>query len=135
MILFQVVLGAFLAGLNGGLLYNSWPDMNGNFLPDDINKGDLYSSEILDNPSIIQFYHRLLAYIIIIFLIILNLLTYKKKLNLGPILIFNFAILLQIILGILTLITGVKIYYASLHQLGSVFVLTSFLYIYYKNTN
>tara|TARA_S200000501_G_scaffold226519_1_gene212421 strand:+ start:2469 stop:3425 length:957 start_codon:yes stop_codon:yes gene_type:complete len=135
LILFQVILGAFLAGLNGGLLYNSWPDMNGNFLPDDINKGDLYSSEVLGNPSIIQFYHRLSAYIIIIFLIFLNLLTYKKKLDLRPILIFNFAVCLQVILGILTLITGVKIYYASLHQLGSVFVLTSFLYIYYKNTN
>ena len=51
------------------------------------------------------------------------------------ILIFNIAIIFQIILGILTLLTGVKIYYASLHQLGSVFVLTSFIYIYYKNTN
>ena len=46
-----------------------------------------------------------------------------------------FAVLFQIILGIVTLMTGVKIYYASLHQLGSVFVLSSFLYIYYKNTN
>ena len=49
--------------------------------------------------------------------------------------ILNIAIIIQIFLGILTLITGVKIYYASLHQLGSVLVLTSFLFIYYKNTN
>ena len=51
-------------------------------------------------------------------------------------LIFIFTwLLFQIILGIMTLLTGVKIYYASLHQLGSVFVLTSFLCVYYKNTN
>ena len=124
-----------MAGLNGGLLYNSWPDMNGNFIPDDIVKTDLYNSESLNNASVIQFYHRIVAYILILFLIILNYFFYKNKIELKPIIFFNFAILFQVILGIVTLITGVKIYYASLHQLGSVFVLSSFLFIYYKNTN
>ena len=135
LIIFQIILGVFLAGLNGGLLYNSWPDMNGNFLPNDINKNDLFNSQILDNPSVIQFYHRISAYLLVIFLITLNVIFYKKKLEFKSILILNIAILFQIILGIITLITGVKIYYASLHQLGSVFVLVSFLNIYYKNTN
>tara|TARA_B100000768_G_scaffold170199_1_gene176382 strand:- start:257 stop:838 length:582 start_codon:yes stop_codon:yes gene_type:complete len=134
-IIIQVILGAFLAGLNGGLLYNSWPDMNGNFIPDDVVKSDLFKTDSLNNASVIQFYHRLFAYTLIIFLIILNYLFYKKKIKSKSIVIFNIAILFQIILGIITLITGVKIYYASLHQLGSVFVLSSFLFIYYKNTN
>ena len=69
------------------------------------------------------------------FLIILNIKFFISKIEITPILILNFAIFLQIILGILTLITGVKIYYASLHQLGSVFVLISFLIIFFKNTN
>ena len=134
-IIIQIILGAFLAGLNGGLLYNSWPDMNGSFIPDDIIKTDLYNSESFNNASVIQFYHRLVAYILLLFLIILNYYFYKKKIEVKPIIFFNFAILFQIILGIVTLITGVKIYFASLHQLGSVFVLISFLFIYYKNTN
>jgi cytochrome c oxidase assembly protein subunit 15 len=134
-IIIQIILGAFLAGLNGGLLYNSWPDMNGSFIPDDTIKTDLYNLESLNNASVIQFYHRLVAYILILFLIILNYFFYKNKIELKPIIFFNFAILFQVILGIVTLITGVKIYYASLHQLGSVFVLSSFLFIYYKNTN
>jgi len=134
-IIIQIILGAFLAGLNGGLLYNSWPDMNGSFIPDDTIKTDLYNLESLNNASVIQFYHRLVAYILILFLIILNYFFYKNKIELKPIIYFNFAILFQVILGIVTLITGVKIYYASLHQLGSVFVLSSFLFIYYKNTN
>ena len=134
-IIIQIILGAFLAGLNGGLLYNSWPDMNGSFIPDDTTKTALYNLESLNNASVIQFYHRLVAYILILFLIILNYFFYKNKIELKPIIFFNFAILFQVILGIVTLITGVKIYYASLHQLGSVFVLSSFLFIYYKNTN
>jgi len=135
LILIQIILGALLAGLNGGLLYNSWPDMNGSFLPDDITKNDLYNSSTFSNASVIQFYHRKIAYVMFIFLIILNYFFYIKKIEYVPIVFLNIAILFQIILGILTLLTGVKIYYASLHQLGSVLVLTCFLFIYYKNTN
>ena len=134
-IIIQIILGAFLAGLDGGLLYNSWPDMNGNFLPDDIDKADLYKSDLFNSASVVQFYHRFIAYLLIFFLLILNFFFYNSKIKSVSIIFFNLAVLFQIILGIMTLLTGVKIYYASLHQLGSVFVLTSFLYIYYKNTN
>jgi len=135
LILIQIILGVFLSGLNGGLLYNSWPDMNGNFFPSDIIRNDLYNSQIFDNPSVIQFYHRITAYMLILILFILNLLFYKNKMEFKPILILNLAVFFQVFLGIMTLITGVKIYYASLHQLGSVFVLISFINILYKNTN
>jgi cytochrome c oxidase assembly protein subunit 15 len=134
LIILQIVLGAFLAGMDGGLIYNSWPDMNGNFLPNDINKIDLFLYSSLDNPSVVQFYHRFTAYLLIISLLFLNYYTYRTKIDFKPVLILNIALFVQIVLGIVTLITGVKITYASLHQLGSVFVLTSFLYIKYKNT-
>jgi cytochrome c oxidase assembly protein subunit 15 len=134
LIILQIVLGALLAGMNGGLIYNSWPDMNGNFLPNDINNIDLFLYSSLDNPSVVQFYHRFTAYLLFISLLFLNYYTYRTKIDFKPVLILNIAIFVQIILGIITLITGVKITYASLHQLGSIFVLTSFLYIKYKNT-
>ena len=134
LIILQIVLGAFLAGMDGGLIYNSWPDMNGNFLPNDINNIDLFLYSSLDNPSVVQFYHRFTAYLLFISLLFLNYYTYRTKIDFKSVLILNIAIFVQIVLGIITLITGVKIIYASLHQLGSVFVLTSFLYIKYKNT-
>jgi cytochrome c oxidase assembly protein subunit 15 len=135
LILIQIIFGAFLAGLNGGLLFNSWPDMNGKFFPDDALYEDLYNANFLNNPSVVQFYHRLIGYFLVFFLVILNYFYYNLKIEAKSIYIFNIAIIFQIILGILTLLTGVKIYYASLHQLGSVFVLISFLNIFYKNTN
>ena len=134
LIILQIVLGAFLAGMDGGLIYNSWPDMNGNFLPNDISNIDLFLYSSLDNPSVVQFYHRFTAYLLFISLLFLNYYTYRTKIDFMPVLILNIAIFFQIVLGIITLITGVKITYASLHQLGSIFVLTSFLYIKYKNT-
>ena len=36
LIILQIILGAFLSGLDGGLIYNSWPDMNGSFFPNDV---------------------------------------------------------------------------------------------------
>jgi cytochrome c oxidase assembly protein subunit 15 len=109
--------------------------MNGNFFPDDVTKYDLFGLDTFNNASVVQFYHRITAFILVVLLAILNFFFYTKNIYLKPILLLNLSILFQVILGIITLLTGVKIYYASLHQLGSVFVLTSFIYIYYKNTN
>tara|TARA_B100000767_G_scaffold211410_1_gene198565 strand:- start:446 stop:1456 length:1011 start_codon:yes stop_codon:yes gene_type:complete len=135
LIIIQIILGSFLSGLDGGLLYNSWPDMNGSLYPNDVFVKDYFSYNLLYNPSIIQFFHRITAYILIIFVIFLNYSFFKKRLLYSNILFFDFAILLQILLGIITLISGVEIKYASLHQLGSILVLSSYLLILYKNTN
>ena len=109
--------------------------MNGTFFPNDLNLSDYLSKQVFYNPSIIQFLHRITAYALLLFIIILNFEFYKKRLALSNILIFNFAILLQIFLGIITLISGVEIKFASLHQLGSIFVLSSYFLIIYKNFN
>ena len=135
LIALQIVFGAFLSGLDGGLIYNSWPDMNGTFLPSDVNKKDYLSSQLFYNPSIVQFFHRSVAYVLLFFITILNYLFIKKKLGFLNILLFDFAILLQIFLGVITLLSGVEIKYASLHQLGSIFVLSSYVLILYKNSN
>jgi len=135
LIILQIVLGAFLSGLDGGLIYNSWPDMNGSFFPGDASYSDLLNTQLFSNVSIIQFLHRFTAYLLLFFIIILNYFFIKNKHNIKNIILFDIAILLQVFLGIITLISGVEIKYASLHQLGSIFVLTSYLIILYKNSN
>jgi len=135
LIVLQIVLGAFLSGLDGGLIYNSWPDMNGSFFPNDVVYKDLINTQLLSNPSIVQFLHRSTAYLLLFFIIILNFIYFKKKYDFKYVLFFDLAILIQIFLGIVTLISGVEIRYASLHQLGSILVLSSYLLIFYKNSN
>ena len=135
LIVLQIVLGAFLSGLDGGLIYNSWPDMNGSFFPNDIGYGDFINTQLFNNPSIVQFLHRSTAYLLLFFIIILNFIYFKKKYDFKYVLFFDAAILIQIFLGIITLISGVEIRYASLHQLGSILVLSSYLLILYKNSN
>ena len=135
LIVLQIIIGSFLSGLDGALIYNTWPGMNGAFFPNDVDSKDYLSSQLFYNPSIIQFFHRLTAYILLFFIIILNYLFFKTRLNLKNILLFDFAILLQIFLGIITLLSGAEIKYASLHQFGSIFVLSSYLLILFKNSN
>ena len=135
LIIIQIILGSFLSGLDGGLIFNSWPGMNGAFFPNDVSINNYLSSKLFYNPSIIQFFHRITAYILLFFIIILNYLFLKRRLGFVNILLFDFAILLQIFLGIITLLSGAEIKYASLHQLGSIFVLSSYLLILYKNSN
>tara|TARA_B100001093_G_C26698889_1_gene958113 strand:- start:175 stop:1185 length:1011 start_codon:yes stop_codon:yes gene_type:complete len=135
LIVIQIILGAFLSGLDGGLIYNSWPDMNGSFFPNDVKFSDVINSQLFNNPSIVQFLHRITAYILLFSIIFLNLIYIKKKYAIKNILYFDIAILIQIFLGIITLISGVEIKYASLHQLGSILVLSSYFLILYKNSN
>ncbi|MBD1161266.1 COX15/CtaA family protein [Pelagibacterales bacterium SAG-MED15] len=132
-IFIQIVLGAFLAGLDGGLIYNTWPDMNGNLFPNDYNKVNFLSYDLFNSPSIVQFIHRKVALLLVILILYLNIIYVKKKLSLFPLVIFNFTILFQIFIGVITLLSGAKIFYASLHQLGSILVVSSFLYIFFKN--
>jgi len=135
LIVLQIILGAFLSGLDGGLIYNSWPDMNGSFFPNDVSYSDLLNSQLFNNVSIIQFLHRFIAYLLLFFILILNYFFIKNKFNIKNIILFDIAIFLQVFLGIITLISGVEIKYASLHQLGSIFVLITYLTILYKNSN
>ena len=135
LIILQIILGAFLSGLDGGLIYNSWPDMNGSFFPNDVEFVDIVNTELFSNASIIQFLHRFTAYLLLFFIVILNYFFIKNKLNIKNIIFFDIAILVQVFLGIVTLLSGVEIKYASLHQLGSILVLTSYIIILYKNSN
>ena len=135
LIFFQIILGAFLAGLDGGLIYNTWPDMNGLFYPNDVKIIDYLNLHSFSDPSIVQFYHRISGYLILFFLLVLNYIFIKNKIELKFLMFFNLTILFQVTLGILTLTSGVEIIYASIHQLGSVFVLSSYLLIFYKNSN
>ena len=129
----QLIVGALVSGMDAGKVYNTWPLMGSSFFPDDSIIKELLSIKLFDNPSITQFIHRNLAYLIIIIYIILliGVLKNKNPIFLKPILIIGLSLLIQIILGIFTILSGVKILYASLHQINSIFIILSTLYFLY----
>ena len=97
LIALQIILGALLAGLNGGLIYNTWPDMNGLFLPNDVQSKDYLSKELVYNPSIVQFLHRITAYVLLSSILILSYLFFKLNLNLKFMLFLNFNFFNQLL--------------------------------------
>ncbi|MDC3391212.1 COX15/CtaA family protein [Candidatus Pelagibacter sp.] len=129
----QLIIGAFVSGMDAGKVYNTWPLMGSSFFPDDSKIKEFLNIKLFDNPSITQFIHRNLAYLIIIIYIFLliGVLKNKNPIFLKPILIIGLSLFIQIILGIFTLLSGVKILYASLHQINSIFILLSSLYFLY----
>ena len=133
MIFIQIIMGAFVSGLDAGQIYQTWPLMGNSFFPNDLifkNLSDLFE---LNNRSLVQFYHRAFAYFIILYSFFLVIFIYKNKLNelYKPLKIVLFFLFLQSILGILTLISGLNIYLASFHQITSVLLIFSALNLYY----
>ena len=129
----QLIIGAFVSGMDAGMLYNTWPLMGSSYFPDDSKFTEFLNINFFDNPSIVQFVHRNLAYLIVIIYIYLLILVFRdtNKIFRKPIIIIGISIFLQVILGVVTLLSGVKIIYASLHQINSILVILSSLYFLY----
>tara|TARA_Y100001970_G_scaffold7516_1_gene8627 strand:- start:8893 stop:9918 length:1026 start_codon:yes stop_codon:yes gene_type:complete len=129
----QLIIGAFVSGMDAGKMYNSWPLMGTSFFPDDSRLNEFFSIAFFDNPSIVQFLHRTLAYLILIIYLYILIVSFKstsRSIRL-PIMVIGISLLIQIGLGIITLLSGVKILYASLHQINSIFIILSTIYLLY----
>ena len=129
----QLVIGAFVSGMDAGKLYNTWPLMGSSYLPDDSQFTEFLNINVFDNPSLVQFINRNLAYLILGIYIYILFYVVKDcdKIFRKPMLIIGVSLFLQVILGVLTLLSGVKIFYASLHQINSILIILSTLYFLY----
>ena len=136
LIFVQIVIGAFVSGMDAGKIYNSWPLMGSKYFPNDNDILNLFKISAFSDPSLVQFMHRNLAYIILIMYFLIFYHVRKKKLySMYKILnLIGFFLLVQICLGIFTLINGAQIYLASMHQISSIFLVSSSIYFLYINT-
>ena len=107
----QIILGAFMAGLHAGLVYNTWPTMNGQWLPDGLTH---------DHLTLVQFFHRTVAVLVafsFVFWWYYNR-NYVKNNRLYKICaVVAITLTAQFILGILTLINAVPLNLALTHQM------------------
>jgi len=110
-----IIWGAFTAGLDAGMVYNSFPLMNGSFLPPE----NIYPLFILEQHGWVQFTHRWLA--VTTLLLILGLAFRTKDFALAGMAI------LQVGLGISALLSQVWIPLAALHQAGAIVLLALLL--------
>lgn len=135
-LIFQIIYGAFVAGLKAGLLHNHWPFMNeGKFMHETVYILEPFYKNLIENPSGIQFIHRTFAYIVVVFILII---WYKaKKMTLTKhqskavdslfILVF-----VQFLLGVLTIIYQVPLWLGVAHQVGAFFLLSAMTFTLHR---
>jgi cytochrome c oxidase assembly protein subunit 15 len=118
----QVVLGALVAGLKAGFAYNTWPDMNGEWIPAGLWNMSPVWVNFFENVTTVQFSHRLMAYLVAILIVVhsLPLLAHWNGRVRRSALFLIAAVFLQILIGILTLLYAVPLSFGLLHQAGAV---------------
>ncbi|NRB10881.1 MAG: COX15/CtaA family protein [Rickettsiaceae bacterium] len=129
LVICQIIIGAFVAGLDAGLVYNQFPLMGNSIIPEEFATWS-FSLQLFADPIFVQFLHRIVAAIILLQIIITAISMFgidNNKLKRVAIYIC-LSLLLQIILGIITLIYQVPIAFALLHQLGSILLLSMLLW-------
>lgn len=140
----QMIFAGLMAGMKAGLYYPSWPSMNGAFIPKELmvlsnwNTANLINYDsYLFTPALVQFTHRLLAYIL---LIVTAVLFFKLKKfgsvwakNLGTTLLA--IITLQLILGILTVLNvqgKIPLFLGVSHQFVGLIYFITILLLYFS---
>ena len=117
--LFQIYLGALVAGLNAGLSYNTWPLMDGSLVPGDLFVQQPWWINLFENPKTVQFVHRLGAYTLFA-AALWHMIGMARALPNTPharrAVAFFVLVCIQASLGIATLLMHVDIHVAIAHQ-------------------
>jgi heme a synthase len=121
------VSGAFVAGLHAGLIFNSFPLMDGKLVPDHLFSGTPWFSSFFEDAMTVQFVHRLLALLTVVLVILFRLSL--SRLEVGPRVrlaadLLVLIMLVQLSLGIATLVLVVPIPLAACHQAGALLLFT-----------
>jgi cytochrome c oxidase assembly protein subunit 15 len=111
----QFLFGAYVAGLEAGYAFNSWPLMGDVLFPAEAPMLEPFPRNFVDNPLVVQFVHRWLAFVVVAVVIWLGVRAWLRGHRVDAALLVG-AVLAQLLLGILTLLSGVQIDIAVAHQ-------------------
>lgn len=131
----QILLGALVAGLHAGLIYNTWPTMDGRLGPEQAFAASPWWINFFENPGLAQFDHRMMAYGVALFAWFFW--TWLRRQKVSPmaqnaadaVLVIT---AMQIVLGIVTLLWQVPVALAALHQVVAALLLCAALWLTYE---
>jgi heme a synthase len=131
----QIVYGAFVAGLKAGLIYNTWPKMGDSWLPEAVTSMEPAWRNLTENMAGVQFIHRYLAVLVVILIAAVYVISHRENggehIRKGARLAM-YAVLLQFVLGILTLIYAVPILLGVMHQVVAFFLFAAVIYVVHR---
>ena len=113
-LLVQVMLGAWVAGLNAGQVASDWPLMQGRFFPEGVDWSHGIGWALTNDPYLIHFLHRWWAWVVVVALVVFA--RKVRPVSRPASAAIHAAFGTQILLGIATVMSGVAIWLAALHQ-------------------
>jgi heme a synthase len=125
-IFFQIFLGALVAGLRAGHAYNTWPLMDGHFVPNVLMLLEPWWRNFVDNVAMVQFQHRMIAYTLLALAAIQAIATWRAAPGSRAArrtLHFAMLVTLQAVLGVVTLLLVVPLWAGLVHQAFAMLVL------------
>ena len=134
--IFQIIYGAFVAGLKAGFIHTTWPKMSSYWMDPAIRSAlsEKGLVALLEDPITVQFIHRWIAFLVLalVFYVFSKL---RKEINQGVRkagFLIVIVVLMQVSLGIITLVYAVPISMAVLHQLVALLFLLSMIYLLHQ---
>ena len=131
LIFVQLLAGALVAGLDAGMGFNTWPLINGAFVPTGLGDASPWYLNLFENPLTVQFDHRMLGYgVVLAALFQLAWLGMRgaPQALLGSALTLALLAVLQAVIGVWTLLLAVPITLGLAHQAGAIAVFAAALY-------
>ena len=119
-IFFTVIYGAFMAGLDAGKSFNTWPKMGDNYIPENLIFIEDRLFGFFDNSVFIHFFHRALAYLSFLSILYMCFRHFKgieNKYQKIHFLIVLFLVLIQLFIGVFVVLSNVQVSLGSIHQI------------------
>ncbi|WP_455478928.1 COX15/CtaA family protein [Bartonella sp. B23] len=119
LIVIEIYFGALVAGLHAGKVYNTWPFMDGQIIPDGLFQHNPVWLNLFENPLTVQFFHRCFAYLLFITAVIHVLYVQKNapySTHARRAFFICMMIVVQAFLGVVTLLHEVPISFGLIHQ-------------------
>ncbi|MGE0006552.1 MAG: COX15/CtaA family protein [Parvibaculaceae bacterium] len=117
LVLTQIALGGFVAGLDAGMGYNTWPLMDGQWVPEGLTVMEPAWRNLFENAMTVQFDHRVMAYVVAVYAAVH---AFRVRSRAARAILH--AVLLQVVLGIWTLLMQVPLWLGLAHQAGAMIV-------------
>lgn len=138
LIIFQMLLGAFVAGIHAGRIYNTWPLMEGALVPSGLMDLSPWYLNFFESHLTVQFDHRMVGYLA--FFSIVGLVGWIERQRFDPNIrvaarVLAGAVTAQMALGIAALLRVVPLSLGLLHQAGALVVLLSSIYLLHRLAN
>lgn len=136
-LIIQIIYGAFVAGLDAGWIHNHWPMMSeGKFMHETvyIEQNPLYKN-LIEGKSGVQFVHRILAYIVVIFIIIIwrkSKQLILSKYQLAGVTSLLIMVGIQFLLGVFTILLQVPVWLGVAHQVGAFLLLSTMIFTLHR---